>query len=424
MERSSLRVAARTFLLSIRLLAEQFRILCAQLFLKMPVPASTPGDLEFVVISQVPWDYLWQRNHHTMARISRRARVLYATPIPTITAAKEGKDACLLEGGMHGENLMHYRPVVLWGESKLDSVRKLNRLFLKNSLIWHAGRNGMGGCRRVLWFYFPTYESLVGRLEEDLVVYDIQDEYSAFSWYPRDTARRERDLLSKCDLVFTGTLQLRKRKEEYNRRIHFVQCGVESEHFSSAREVETALPQDVAALPRPVLGYFGLVDTRIDIAMLEEVASKRPGWTILLIGPAHIETSKPNIRMIGTRDYKELPRYLRGFDICLIPFVLNENTRNLNPTKLLEYFAAGKPVITAPIPDVVELYPDLVEFASTAEEFIGAAERLLSGEGEEKRNRRIKEATENSWDAMVERMLSHIENTFKEKEIWERKSSS
>lgn len=417
MEKSSWKIAVRTLSLSVRALAELVVFLGARLLRKNDLSARTAGNWEVLVISQVPWDYLWQRNHHTMARIARKARVLYAAPIPTITAAKEGKTAESLGARMHGENLMHYRPIVLWGDSRLGLVRGLNRLILRNSLTWHASKNGMGSRPRILWFYIPTHESLVGRLGEDLVVYDIQDEYSSFSWYPHDTAEREKELLAKCDIVFTGTLQLRKRKAPASRRIHFVQCGVESEHFGKSRDEASPVPPDVQGLPKPVLGYFGLVDKRIDIRMLEQVAARRPGWTILLIGPSHIESSTPNIVMLGRRDYRDLPLYLRCFDICLIPFVMNENTRNLNPTKLLEYFASGKPVISAPIPDVVELYPDLVEFASTPEEFIRAAESLLSGEPVDRRDRRVRVAAGNSWEAMVEKMLSHLEEVVKEKGI-------
>jgi glycosyltransferase involved in cell wall biosynthesis len=420
----AVRIAGRTLVLSVYAFAQHAGMLLSRLFRRDPVHSRGSGGFEIIVVSQVPWDYLWQRNHHTMARISQSAKVLYATPIPTVTAAKEGKTIRDLSAGKHGENLMHYRPLVLWGDSRCGAVRALNRDFLRNSLASHARKNGMGGRSRVLWFYSPTFGSLAGRLGEDLVVYDIQDEYSAFSWYPRDTAERERALLSKCDLVFTGTLQLRKNKEQYNRRIHFVQCGVESDHFSMSREESVTVPDDVSGIPKPVLGYFGLVDGRLDIAMLEEVAKRRPDWNILLIGPAHIATSRPNIFMIGKREYRDLPRYLRAFDICLIPFVMNENTRNLNPTKLLEYFASGKPVISAPIPDIMELYPDLVEFAATPEEFIAAAAKLISGEGEEKRRRRIREAAGNSWESMVEKMLSHLERTFGEKAAWHAKPSS
>ncbi|MFQ6104488.1 MAG: glycosyltransferase [Candidatus Glassbacteria bacterium] len=410
----------RTLLLSLWVLLDSLGVLLRRVLygLLFSRRRSGPGaDFEVIAISQVPWDYLWQRNHHTMSRISERRKVLYCCPIPTVTAAKEEIKIGSLTARSYNENLMYFRPIVLWGDSRVGAVRYLNRLLLRNFIKWHAVRNGMGGSRRILWYYFPTYEMVAGHLNEDLVLYDIQDEYSAFSWFPPDTAELERRLLGKCDLVFTGTLQLWKRKNRYNRNMHFIQCGVDSEHFKKALNEDAEAPSDMMGLKKPILGYFGLVDTRVDMDLLEAVASQKPDWTIVLIGPSHVEKRASNILMMGRRTYDELPGYLKSFDVCLIPFVLNENTRNLNPTKLLEYFASGKPVISTPIPDVIDLYSDLVEIASTPEEVMKAVYRVLSDEDGEKARKRMREAAENSWEGMVESMLSHIERTFKEKKI-------
>ncbi len=411
-------IALSTLLFTFRALLDALRILVLRKTSTRAASRSedpSSQELEFVVVSMVPWDYLWQRNHHTMARLSKRWKVLYCCPIPTITAAKEGTSSMDLEGGKYGENLLHYRPLVLWGDSRVPLLRRLNRLLLRNSLLWHAMLNGMGSAMRILWFYFPTYGDIAGRLGEDLVMYDIQDEYSAFDWFPPDTPLLERKLIGRCDLVLTGTLQLWKRKREYNPNTHFVQCGVESGHFSRARDDEVQVPPDMAELPKPIFGYFGLVDSRVDLPMLEEVATRKPDWTIVLIGPAHISTELPNIFLPGRREYTDLPAYLKAFDVCLIPFVMNDNTRNLNPTKLLEYFASGKPVISAPIPDVVELYPRLVEIAGTADEFIASAGRLLAEPDDDLRALRIREAEENSWEGMVQTMVAHIQRTMEER---------
>jgi len=411
-------VALQIIYLSVRILFDLIRTLLTRGEPGQEGHAGQNRDesgIEVIVISQVPWDYLWQRNHHTMALISRQARVLYCCPIPTVTAAKEGKSYSSLAPRRYNDDLMYFRPLVLWGDSRIPLVRVLNRMIISNSISRYAALNGMGGKRRVLWFYYPTFGSVAGHLDEDLVMYDIQDEYSAFSWFPPDTPQRERDLIDRCDLVFTGTLQLWKKKNKYNPNMYFIQCGVESEHFSGALNDDTLIPEDVAHLKDPVFGYFGLLDTRVDMEMLEAVASQRPEWTFVLIGPCHVEKRSPNILLIGRREYDELPAYLKAFDICLIPFVMNDNTKNLNPTKLLEYFASGKPVISAPIPDVVDLYPDLVEIAATPDEFILAAERLLSENGGRRSAEMKREAAENSWDGMVNKMLSHIERTFKER---------
>jgi glycosyltransferase involved in cell wall biosynthesis len=417
-KKSGFGLVVRVLLLSAWMLYDSVKIILLRLLHGMDRArhaSAVDGDFELVVMSQVPWDYLWQRNHHTMARISENRKVLYCCPIPTITAAKEGKDLVSFSPRKYKDNLMYLRPLVLWGDSRLSAVRILNRLIMRNLLKWYAAKNGMGNRRRILWFYVPTFESIAGHMGEDLVMYDIQDEYSSFSWFPPDTAEKEKGLLHKCDLVFTGTLQLWKRKNQYNKNMHFIQCGVESGHFGRSLEKDTVIPADVANLEKPILGYFGLVDARIDMELLESVASRRPEWTIILIGPCHIEKRSPNILTIGRRDYEELPGYLRAFDICLIPFVMNDNTRNLNPTKLLEYFASGKPVISTPIPDVIDLYQDLVEIVATPDEFIHAAERALSSDEEKKALEREKEAMENSWDGMVGKMLSHMERTLEEK---------
>jgi glycosyltransferase involved in cell wall biosynthesis len=416
-ERSKTRVVIETFSLTMRLLFDL--VLSITWWGPEDRDRSSGRDrdrtgIEIIVLSQVPWDYLWQRNHHTMAIISRQAKVLYCCPIPTVTAAKERKSRDALAAKHFNENLMHFRPLVLWGDSRSSLVRALNRLILSAAVRRHASSNGMGGKRRVLWFYYPTFGTLAGHLDEDFVVYDIQDEYSAFSWFPRDTVQREQSLLTRCDLVFTGTLQLWKRKKQYNPNMFFVQCGVESDHFRKALNGDTEIPHDMAGIAKPVFGYFGLVDARVDMGMLEAVASRRPDWTFVLIGPCHVEKRSPNILLTGRREYNELPAYLKAFDICMIPFVMNANTKNLNPTKLLEYFASGRPVISAPIPDVVDLYSHLVEIAATPEEFIAAADRLLTENGRGRSEEMQKEAAENSWEGMVNTMLTHIERTFEE----------
>lgn len=230
---------------------------------------------------------------------------------------------------------------------------------------------------------------------------------------------REAELLALADVVFTGGQSLYEAKRRQHKNIHPFPSGIDVSHFGQARDISEDL-EDQAAIPHPRLGFFGVIDERMDIALLDRLAEARPDWHLIMIGPVvKIDPSdlprRPNIHYLGGRNYKELPKYLAGWDVALLPFALNESTRYISPTKTPEYLAAGKPVVSTKIRDVVRPYGEmnLVRIAEGHSEFIKAVEDCLKEKDRDGHSEwlvRVDELlSQNSWDKTWLRMMKEID---------------
>ncbi len=263
-----------------------------------------------------------------------------------------------------------------------------------------------------LWYYTPMSLRFSDHLRASLVVYDCMDELSAFMGAPPEMIERERALLERADLVFTGGVSLYEAKRHLHPHVHAFPSSVDVAHFAQAR---TALPEpeDQAGIARPRLGFYGVIDERLDIELLDAVAALRPDWQLVMVGPVvKIDPAalpkRPNVHYLGPKLYDELPLYLAGWDVALLPFALNEATRFISPTKTPEYLAAGRPVVSTPIKDVVRTYGDagLVRIAATPEAFAAAVEAAL--QDAERRERWLDSVDRAlagmSWDAAWTRM--------------------
>jgi glycosyltransferase involved in cell wall biosynthesis len=370
------------------------------------------GGFDLICISHVPWDGIWQRNQQTMSRFSRSERVVYARPLNALEASDNLRHLSSFFGKRVNDNLMVINPVTLWGDTRFGLIRRVNRFVVVSFIRFGMKRMGFRGRPRVLWFYFPRCEAICGAFGEELVVYDIQDEYTTWTNATRDIGDRERQLLRKAGLVFTGTNSLFRKKRPYNENIHFIQNGVEVEHFGLAMQEETEIPGDLKPLPRPVIGYFGLIGDRIDETIIRTIADRRPEWSVVLIGPVREEMchipDRKNIYLLGQRDYSSLPGYLKGFDVAIIPYMLNKTTMDLNPTKLLEYMAGGRPVVSTAMADVVELFHDYVYVAHDPEEFLRMTEEAVVNPDNDLVRRGVLFAGKFTWEAMVKRMRGMI----------------
>src|SRR5690606_2154956 len=234
----------------------------------------------------------------------------------------------------------------------------------------------------LVWLYTPMALPLAEKLAPRVLIYDCMDELSAFLNAPRQLMQRENALLRRADLVFTGGPSLYEAKRERHPSVHCMPSSVEAEHFARARDAAIDHPSQ-AALPHPRLGFYGVIDERLDLALIEAVATARPTWQLVLVGPVvKIDPAAlprlPNVHYLGQQPYAKLPEFLAGWDVCLLPFALNEATRFISPTKTLEYMAAGKPVVSTPIQDVVKPYSRVVSIAADAPEFIRACEAALA----------------------------------------------
>ena len=259
----------------------------------------------------------------------------------------------------------------------------------------------------VVWFYTPLALPVLDVLQPKSIIYDCMDELSAFRFAPPQLLEREATLLQLADVVFTGGPSLYRAKKHRHPNVHCFASSVDAEHFGSAKHIVEA--SDQAGLRRPRLGYYGVIDERIDLDVLDELGKSRPEWEIVMVGPVvkiepEILPRHPNLHYLGQRSYGDLPGYLAGWDVCLLPFAMNEATRFISPTKTLEYMAAQKVMVSTPITDVVEPYSHIAWIADTPQKFVSACDHALNVSDEERavRTAAMKEVlAQTSWDKTV-----------------------
>jgi UDP-galactopyranose mutase len=267
------------------------------------------------------------------------------------------------------------------------------------------------------WYYTPMSLPFSEHLTPEFIVFDCMDELSAFKFAPAELKKREKQLLASADVVFTGGHSIYEAKKGQHPNIHAFPSSIDKQHFGIARTLKKQ-PDDQAHIPHPRFGFTGVIDERLDIDLVAQVAAAKPEWHFVMIGPVvKIDPESlpklPNIHYLGGKDYKQLPNYIAGWDVAMIPFAMNESTKYISPTKTPEYLAAGKPVISTPIRDVVRPYGDnkLVQVVQNAEEFIKCGEKELKRRGRKTWLTKVDNfLAGNSWDRTWSQMVRHIEN--------------
>jgi len=275
----------------------------------------------------------------------------------------------------------------------------------------------------IFWYYTPMALSFTSTFNPEVVIYDCMDELSAFKFAPPSLKKNEAELFQKADVVFTGGHSLYEAKKHSHNNIHPFPSSIDKEHFLKGR-LKMSDPADQLKIPHPRIGFYGVVDERMDIELIGKVAEMRPGWHLVIIGPIikidpAILPKHSNIHYLGAKTYDELPSYLGGWDIAIIPFALNESTRFISPTKTPEYLAAGKPVISTSIHDVVHPYGinNLVHIADSKTEFIDAAEKILNDADKNSWLTKVDEFLANvSWNDTWNKMMALIDEKVKEKQ--------
>ena len=326
-----------------------------------------------ICFSHLRWDFVLQRPQHLMQRFAAHRRVFFFEEfIPT-----DHHLPYLEYHSFDGTEVVAVRPRVPHWWNEADREAALSRLFqtlLKLNRI----------AKPVLWYYTPMMLAFTRTVQASAVVYDCMDELANFRFAPPRLAELERDLLERADVVFTGGQGLYEAKRHLHDNIHPFPSSVDLAHFAKAR---TGLPPaaDLAAIPGRKLGFYGVIDERIDLELIARVAAARPDWSIILVGP--VAKIRPedlpraaNIHYLGNRPYDDLPAYLAGWDVALMPFAINAATRFISPTKTPEYLAAGRPVVSTPVPDVVRTYGDVagVGIAADAPGFVACCEAALA----------------------------------------------
>ena len=362
-------------------------------------PRFLEASFPLVVHSHLRWSFVWQRPQQIHSRLARRHPVLFIEE-PVIEDAP-GKE--YLEITCPLPNLWVVQPRVSRGGSPDAHARALLRSAADQ--LFRAQFSGA-----VHWVYTPMMEPQIDLFPRPrAVIYDCMDELSKFAMAPAGLAARERRLLERADLVFAGGPELGAAKARLHPNVHVFGCGVDFEHFASAR---TATPSpELSLLAEPRLGYMGVIDERLDYALLADIARSFPEATVVLVGPVvkidpAILPREPNIVYLGARDYAALPELLAGFDVCLMPFAMNEASFFINPTKTLEYLATGRPVVSTPVRDVVRQFRDLLQIADS-KRFVEAIRAVLRGERRDP-DAGLERARASSWEKTVSAMELYV----------------
>jgi glycosyltransferase involved in cell wall biosynthesis len=371
-----------------------------------------------LVVFSNDWDGDPLSKTHIMRILARDNRVLWVNSIGNRAPKANAHDACRIWKKLAGfsrgirqveKNLFVQSPLAipLFGSK---AARRLNRMLLRVQI--KAAIRRLGFERFISWSYLPASAPVSGTLGEELVVYQCVDEFSAFSdTNGRHIAELERQLLRKADLVIASAERLRENKAKVNPNTVLVRHGVDWQHFARACDPATRVPEEIVTLPRPVIGFFGLIADWVDLRALEACARAHPEGTVVLLGKIApgVDVTRlealPNVKLFGRKQYEDLPAYCKGFDVAVNPFRINELTLNANPLKVREYLAAGLPVVSSPLPEVREL--GLCKIARSAEEFAQRVNECLA-EGPGPSLARARRIAHESWEARVEEIRRHV----------------
>jgi len=353
-------------------------------------PDSQPTTL--ICFSHLRWNFVFQRPQHLMSRFAREMDVIFwEEPVdiaPRETAYLQVREA---EDAANVRIVVPHLPQGMPEDAREATLKRLldaHLASIRGSLI--------------AWYYTPMMLPFSKHVTPDVTVYDAMDELSKFKFAPEHLLDFEQELIDRADIVFTGGSSLYEAKKDRHENVHCFPSSVDRVHFLKARARQFE-PADQEDLPRPRLGFYGVIDERFDTELLAKAAEARPDWSFVMVGPV-VKISEddlpkqPNIHYLGGKTYGRLPAYLSGWDVALMPFAMNESTQFISPTKTPEYLAGGKPVVSTPIKDVVRHYGELegVKIASTPQEFVAACDEALE----------LSQNRDGDWLAEADLMLS------------------
>jgi UDP-galactopyranose mutase len=334
-----------------------------------PIKSSTPTTL--ICFSHLRWDFVYQRPQHLLSRFATMYAV-YVVEEPVFDAPAEPTVSFTLKS----ENLSVVKPH-LPADTNPEQAIAIQKTLL-DKFLKKRDLNEF-----IFWYYTPMALKFSRHHAPGITLYDCMDELSNFKFAPAELKDLENELFEKADIVFTGGHCLFEHKRSKHHNIFPFPSSIDKKHFEQARTVKSE-PEDQKNIPGPKLGFYGVIDERFDIDLVKEMAEKRPDWHFILLGPVvKIDPATlpqlPNLHFLGGKSYDELPQYVSGWDVALIPFLLNEATQFISPTKTPEYLAAGVPVVSTAIRDVVKPYGEagIVKIAGSSDEFITAAEEYM-----------------------------------------------
>lgn len=389
-----------------------------------PLPVGMTG--QNVVCFAKDWDEDPTSNNHIMRLLAEGNRVLWinsiATRRPSLTSGRDLKKifrklASFLKGPKRvNDGLWVYTPVVLpFPASKLAT--RINTWILRASIRLIRRRLKMKDFQ--LWVFIPTAGKYAGSLGESLLVYYVTDEYSKFAYVDGSAvAAADEELTRRADVIFGTAQSLVDKRRAVNPRTYLARHGVEHAKFAAALDDATEVPADIAALPKPVLGFYGALQHWLDYDLLKQLARRHPEWSIALIGQELIDLSSlgevPNIHRLGRKPHAQLPAYCKGMSVAMIPHCVNELTLHMNPIKLREYLSAGLPVVSVKLPEV-EAYAGQCWVASDNDDFERGVEQALATDSPEARRARSDSMRSETWERRVATIGDQVMQVWREK---------
>ena len=364
-------------------------------------------DTDIVCLSHLRWGFVYQRPNHLMSRFARERRTFFFEE-PIFDASEPQ-----LEMKRVSDNLIVVTPHL--PEADHEATIQRQKQVLDRLLHDFAVKDP------VLWFYTPMALQFAPHIKPLLTVYDCMDELSHFDGAHPELVNHEQQLFSRADLVFTGGHSLWEAKKKHHPRVYPFPSSVEADHFRQARIIKEE-PADQEAIPHPRIGFFGVIDERMDLELIAKIADERPDWHLVMLGPVvkidpKALPKRDNIHWLGGKKYDELPHYLAGWDVAMMPFALNQSTKFISPTKTLEYLAAGKPVVSTAIRDVVRPYGEkgLVRIGDK-DTFVNEIAEALKEDGSIRRQAADAHVAQTSWDHTFKKMSALIHETARAKQ--------
>ena len=362
-------------------------------------------DYDLICFSHLRWDFVFQRPQHLFTRFAQNHRVFF------IEEPFFGDDGPRFEISQRENGLAVVQPHLPQG-CDVDAV-------MTDLIVGLKTEKNIENC--VVWFYTPMMIRFADGLEPDVMVYDCMDELSMFKDAAPELMERENELFERADLVFTGGQSLFEAKRDKHPAVYAFPSSIDVKHFERALSIDEE-PADQKDIPHPRIGFCGVIDERTDSDLLGRIAELRPEWQFVMIGPiVKINENdlphRDNIHYLGAMSYNDLPAYISGWDVAMMPFAMNDSTRFISPTKTPEYLAAGRPVVSTPIRDVVRPYGEkgLVHIAATADEFIKAIETSLIEDVVTRRAKANEYLATMSWDKTQSAMAELIDEVIEKR---------
>jgi UDP-galactopyranose mutase len=367
-----------------------------------------PSSVDLVAFCHLRWNFVWQRPQHLMSRFAQYRRVFFIEE--PIIGGKESFMDVSLHNNVHVV-IPHLADTC---HNPSAELRKLVKGLFRAQKIR----------RYILWYWTPMALPFSQKLTPEITVYDCMDDLSGFANPPEGLKQYEEQLMARAEIVFTGGQSLYEAKRYQHPNIHPFPSSIDVAHFKQARTFTTDL-EDQKSIPHPRIGFYGVIDERMNQELLSGIAQARPDWHLVLIGPtAKIDPTRlpqgTNIHYLNQKRYEELPCYIAGWDVALLPFAINRATKFISPTKTPEYLAAGLPVVSSPIRDVVRPYGELglVQIADGSQQFIEGIERALKQRSDVRWLSRVDAFLEGtSWDRTWQRMDQLMLLTWKSRHV-------